>query len=52
VTLVDFVERMDVEANGNFFKQQITKAKKWEHETANSPLDEVVFDVKLFQNND
>jgi hypothetical protein len=48
VTLIDFVVRQDMEANGKYYKQVWKKARKNEFELPNTPLDEVVFSVKCF----
>jgi hypothetical protein len=49
LTLVDLVERHDLEANGNYYKQVWTKPSKKEYEHAVNDLDEFVFSVKMWQ---
>lgn len=49
VTLVDFIVRQDMEANGKFYKQVWTKPKRNEYEFPNTDLDEIVFSLKCFQ---
>lgn len=47
VKLVDWVERIDIEANGNLLKTYIKKpeTKEWEHP---NERDEVVFSIKAY----
>jgi len=48
VTLVEWVERNDVDADGKIFKQIVTKARRNEHEHATDTLDVVTFDLRFF----
>ena len=48
LTLVDFIVRRDMEANGNYYKQVWTKPKRNEYEFPNTDLDEVIYSLKCF----
>ena len=52
VTLLDYTERMDMEANTMFYKQSLNKAKKSEFEMPNGELDEITVNMKIWQNKD
>ena len=52
VTLLDYTERMDMEANTMLYKQCLTKAKKFEFEMPNGDLDEITVNMKVWQNKD
>ncbi len=49
VTMIDWVERMDMEANGLMYKQIVQKATKKEYELANEEFDEVTYNMRLWQ---
>lgn len=49
VTMIDWIERMDMEANGLMYKQVITKAPKKEFELPNEEYDEVTYNMHLWQ---
>ena len=49
VTLVDWVQRMDMEANGLMWKQTSVKPGKREYELPNEDFDEVVYNMRLWQ---
>jgi hypothetical protein len=51
VTLVSWIERTDVDANGQVFKQVIEKARRNNYEHANDDHDVVVCDLKFYQKN-
>ena len=48
VTMVDWIERMDMEANGLMYKQVFRKAAKREYELANQEFDEVTCTYKIW----
>jgi hypothetical protein len=48
VTLVSWIERTDVDANGQVFKQVLEKARRNEYEHANEDHDEVVCDLRFY----
>lgn len=48
VTMVDWIERMDMEANGLMYKEIITKASKKEYELPNEEFDEVTYNMKVW----
>ena len=52
VTLLDYVERMDMEANTMFYKQTINKAKKFEFEMPNGVYDDILVNMRIWQNKD
>lgn len=52
VTLVDWVDRIDVDAQGQIFKQTLTKARRNEHEHANEEADQVQFNMRIYQKTD
>ena len=50
LTLVDWIERTDMEANGLMYKQWINKQSlKKEHELPNEQYDEVTYSAKIWQ---
>ena len=49
VTMIDWIERMDMEANGLMYKQVIQKATRKEYELPNEEFDEVTFNMKVWQ---
>jgi len=49
VTLLDYTERMDMEANMMLYKQTLTKANKREFELPNQDLDEIMANMKVWQ---
>ena len=49
VTMLDWVERMDMEANGLMYKQIFEKATKKEFELPNEQFDEVTYHMRLWQ---
>ena len=49
VTMVDWIERMDMEANGLMYKQVIKKPSKKEYELPNEQYDEVTYNMRLWQ---
>jgi hypothetical protein len=49
VTMIDWVERMDMEANGLMYKQVVKKADKKEYELPNEEFDEVTYNMRLWQ---
>ena len=49
VTMIDWIERMDMEANGLMYKQVFKKAPKKEYELPNEEFDEIYYDLKLWQ---
>ena len=49
VTMIDWIERMDMEANGLMYKQVFKKALKKEHELPNEEYDEVMYNMRLWQ---
>ena len=48
VTMVDWIERMDMEANGLMYKQVVQKSYKKEYELPNEEFDEVTFNMKVW----
>ena len=48
VTMIDWIERMDMEANGLMYKEIITKASKKEYELPNEEFDEVTYNMKVW----
>lgn len=48
VTMLDWIERMDMEANGLMYKQIVQKAPKKEFELPNEEFDEVVYSMRLW----
>ena len=49
VTLLDWVERMDMDGNTMLYKQTVTKASKKEFDLPNQDLDEVTLNMRLWQ---
>ena len=49
MTMIDWIERMDMEANGLMYKQVITKPSKKEYEMPNEEFDEVNYNMHLWQ---
>lgn len=49
VTMIDWNERMDMEANGLMYKQVDQKAPRKEFELPNQEFDEVVYNMHLWQ---
>ena len=49
VTMLDWVARMDMEANGLMYKEQFTKAAKKEYELPNEEFDEVSYKMHIWQ---
>lgn len=51
VKLIDWIERIDLEANGNLLKTYIQKpiTKEWEHP---NDIDEITFSLKVYYNKD
>lgn len=49
VTMIDWVERMDMEANGLMYKQTFAKAPRKEYELPNEEFDEVLFNLRVWQ---
>ena len=49
VTMVDWVERMDMEANGLMYKEIFKKAGRREYELPNEEFDEVVCNIRAWQ---
>jgi len=47
--MVDWIERMDMEANGLMYKQVIAKPSKKEYELPNEEFDEVTYNMRLWQ---
>ena len=47
--MLDWVERMDMEASGLMYKQTFVKAPKKEYELPNEEFDEVVVDMDVWQ---
>jgi len=47
-TLIDLIERQDLEANGNYYKQVWTKPSKKEYEHPVNDPDEFVFSLKMW----
>jgi len=48
VTLVNWVERMDMEASGLMWKQITLKTPKKEYELPNEEFDEVVYNMRVW----
>mmetsp|Transcript_40013 Transcript_40013/g.52390 ORF Transcript_40013/g.52390 Transcript_40013/m.52390 type:complete len:116 (+) Transcript_40013:457-804(+) len=49
VTLLDWVERFDMEANGLMWKQMRVKPPKKEYELPNEDFDEVLYNIRVWQ---
>ena len=48
VTMIDWVERMDMEANGLMYKQIFKKAPRKEYELPNEEFDEMLYNMRVW----
>ena len=48
-TMVDWIERMDMEANGLMYKQTMVKPPKKEYELPNEQYDECMYSMRIWQ---